>query len=372
MTPYTPPLATAGGPAAIDPVLLEYQIIDTSDEPAFDDVAYLAVQACETPIAALTFVDGQRLWVKAQIGLNRIEVPRVAAFCDRLGLGQQAGALVIPDVAADGRFAANPLVAGPPHVQSYAAAAIMTPDGQHLLGVVEAMDLYARSFLGSQVEALRALARQASVLLEARRLAASQEAQLRRLRQQNGELNLGIDATLATLAAALDQREHEVEGHLVRVAALTLRLAAALGVPASQQAHLRRGALLHDIGKLRVPDSILLKPGALNEAEWDIMRLHPLYAYEMLAPIALLRPALDIPHAHHERWNGHGYPLGLRREAIPLAARIFAVVDVWDALRSERPYRPRWDDARTLDYIVQRAGTDFDPQVVEAFLKLGL
>jgi HD-GYP domain-containing protein (c-di-GMP phosphodiesterase class II) len=141
-------------------------------------------------------------------------------------------------------------------------------------------------------------------------------------------------------------------------------------VPAEVLPNIRRGALLHDIGKMGIPDSVLLKPSALTEEEWAIMHQHPVAAYEMLAPIALLKSALDIPYCHHERWDGGGYPRGLKGEEIPLAARIFSVVDVWDALRSDRPYRPGWPEERVRDYLGKRAGADFDPRVVEAFLRL--
>lgn len=134
--------------------------------------------------------------------------------------------------------------------------------------------------------------------------------------------------------------------------------------------HVRRGALLHDIGKLAIPDSILLKPGKLTEEEWAIMRKHPEYAYQMLYPIAYLRPALDIPYWHHERWDGKGYPRGLKGEEIPLSARIFAVVDAWDAMRSDRPYRKALSVEEALAEIEKGAGTQFDPKVVAAFLSL--
>ena len=133
-------------------------------------------------------------------------------------------------------------------------------------------------------------------------------------------------------------------------------------------AHIRRGALLHDIGKIGVPDSILLKPGPLTDAEWMVMRRHPVVAHDMLAPIAYLRPALDIPYCHHEKWDGTGYPRGLKGEEIPLAARIFAVVDVWDALCSERPYRAAWPTEKVLQHIRAESGKHFDPAAVEAFL----
>ena len=132
--------------------------------------------------------------------------------------------------------------------------------------------------------------------------------------------------------------------------------------------HLRRGALLHDIGNMGIPDSILLKPGPLTDDEWVIMKKHPVYAFELLSPIAYLRPALEIPYSHHEKWDGTGYPRGLRGEQIPKAARIFAVADVWDALRSDRPYRPAWPQERALNHIREQAGKHFDPVVVQVFL----
>jgi len=182
------------------------------------------------------------------------------------------------------------------------------------------------------------------------------------------ELQGAYDETIAGWARALDLRDHETEGHSRRVTEMTLSLARAMGVCDSDLVHVRRGALLHDIGKMGVPDAILLKPGPLTEEEWPIMRRHPDLAVAMLEPIAFLRPALDIPHCHHERWDGTGYPRGLRGEEIPLAARIFAVVDVWDALRHDRPYRPAWPEGRVRDHLHSLAGTHLDPAVVAAFL----
>jgi HD-GYP domain-containing protein (c-di-GMP phosphodiesterase class II) len=151
---------------------------------------------------------------------------------------------------------------------------------------------------------------------------------------------------------------------------MTIRLAQALDVPDAELVHMRRGALLHDIGKMGIPDRILLKPGPLNEHEWEIMRRHPVYAFEMLSPVAFLRPALDIPYCHHEKWDGTGYPRGLKGEYIPLAARIFAIADVWDALRSDRPYRQSWSEERVLQHVMSLAGSHFDPRVVDVFRRL--
>ncbi len=188
------------------------------------------------------------------------------------------------------------------------------------------------------------------------------------MQRSNAQLVLAYEATIRGWARALDLRDRETEGHSQRVTDLTVQLARAAGLSDEQIAHIRRGALLHDIGKLGVPDSILRKPDPLTEEEWTIMRRHPDYAYSMLSPIEYLRPALDIPYCHHERWDGTGYPRGLKGEQIPLSARLFAVADVWDALQSDRPYRARWRREEALDYIRSQAGKYFDPDVVELFL----
>lgn len=190
------------------------------------------------------------------------------------------------------------------------------------------------------------------------------------LTHSNNELRLAYETTLEGWSRALDLRDNDTQGHTERVAALTVLLGQSMGMDAEELVHLRRGALLHDIGKMGIPDSILLKPGPLTADEWEVMRRHPVYAHDLLSPISYLRPALDIPHLHHERWDGNGYPLGLKGEAIPLPARVFAVVDVWDALTSKRPYRSNVLEERAQEIIRDGAGTDFDPRVVEAFLKL--
>ncbi|MEK7785025.1 MAG: HD domain-containing phosphohydrolase, partial [Chloroflexota bacterium] len=190
------------------------------------------------------------------------------------------------------------------------------------------------------------------------------------LREAHSGLTEAYNATLEGWARALDLRDKETEGHSRRVTEMTLRLAEAVGMSEAKLVHVRRGALLHDIGKMGVPDAILRKPGKLTDDEWVTMKRHPQDAYEMLSPIAYLRPALDIPYCHHEKWDGTGYPRGLKGEQIPLAARFFAVVDVWDALRSDRPYRPAWPEEKVREYIRSLAGTHFDPQVTEVFLRM--
>jgi HD-GYP domain-containing protein (c-di-GMP phosphodiesterase class II) len=167
----------------------------------------------------------------------------------------------------------------------------------------------------------------------------------------------------------LELRDKETEGHAHRVASLTTQLAHTMGLSEDEQVQIYRGALLHDIGKMGIPDSIVLKPGKLTEEEWVIMRKHPQFAFDMLAPIAYLRPALDIPHCHHEKWDGTGYPRNLKGDNIPLAARLFAVVDVWDALTSDRPYRKAWSEQEAIAYLRDQSGHHFDPAVVKAFLE---
>ncbi len=190
------------------------------------------------------------------------------------------------------------------------------------------------------------------------------------LQRSNFELTLAYDTTIEGWSRVLDLRDKETEGHSQRVTELTLRLARAIAMCAADLVHVRRGALLHDIGKMGIPDAILLKPGPLTDDEWVIMRKHPVYAYEMLVPIAYLHPALDIPYCHHEKWDGSGYPRRLTGEEIPLVARIFAVVDVWDAMRSDRPYRAGRPDEQVREHIRALAGTHFDPRVVSMFLDL--
>ncbi|MBI5034327.1 MAG: GAF domain-containing protein [Chloroflexi bacterium] len=190
------------------------------------------------------------------------------------------------------------------------------------------------------------------------------------LQHFNSDLTLAYDETIQAWAHAIDLREEETEGHSRRVTRMTVHLASQLGFTQSQLVHVRRGALLHDVGKMSVPDSILLKPGTLTADEWTIMREHPTYAYRLLSPIAHLRPALDIPRYHHEKWEGTGYPSQLQGEQIPLAARIFALADVWDALTSHRRFRAAWSASQALEYIRSEKGKHFDPKITDAFVKL--
>jgi putative nucleotidyltransferase with HDIG domain len=242
---------------------------------------------------------------------------------------------------------------------SYHAAPLIAK-GQ-LQGVLEIFSRTPVAVNDEQTSFLETLATQAAIAIDNAQLFVN-------LQRSNFELEMAYNATIEGWSRALELRDQETEGHTLRVAKMTVGLAQAMGVKSEDIIHIRRGALLHDIGKMGVPDHILLKPGKLDDEEWEIMKQHTDYAFAMLQPIDFLRLAIDIPHCHHERWDGTGYPRGLNGEQIPLAARIFAVVDVWDALNSDRPYRKAWTEEKALDYITANAGKHFDPRVVEQFL----
>lgn len=229
-------------------------------------------------------------------------------------------------------------------------------------GVLEVFHRKPLTTNSEWLEFLETLAGQAAIAIDNAEL-------FHKLERSNIELLQAYDTTIEGWAHAIDLRDKETEGHSRRVTDLTIRIAEKVGMRQKELAHVRRGALLHDIGKMGIPDCILLKPGKLTKDEWEIMYRHPSYAYEMLLPIAYLRPALDIPCNHHERWDGTGYPRRIKGKQIPLAARIFAVVDVYDALTSDRPYRPALSREKALDHIREQTGKHFDPEVVEVFLE---
>jgi putative nucleotidyltransferase with HDIG domain len=222
---------------------------------------------------------------------------------------------------------------------------------------------HAGIFKDHDLELISAFADQAAVAIDSARL-------FEDLQESHRELEKAYQATLEGWVRALDLRDKETEGHTQRVTILTQRLARSMGIEGDALVHITRGALLHDIGKMAIPDGILLKPGQLTEDERMLIQKHPIYAYEMLSPIAFLLPAIDIPYCHHEKWDGSGYPRGLRGKEIPFAARIFPVVDVWDALTSNRPYRKAMPQYEVRARIKADSGKHFDPVVVDAFMEL--
>jgi len=232
-----------------------------------------------------------------------------------------------------------------------------------VLGVLE---LFHRSALHPDtdwLDFLSMIAGQAAIAIDSAMM-------FKDLQRSNFELNMAYDATIDGLSRALDLRDRETEEHTQRVTDLTVKLAVRLGVDASELVQIRRGAVLHDIGKVAIPDRILFKPGPLADDEWKIMRRHPGIAVELLSPVSYLAPALDIPHWHHEKWNGTGYPDRLGGDDIPFAARLFALADVYDALTSNRPYRSAWSKEDTVEYIREQSGRHFDPRLVPEFLNL--
>lgn len=257
-------------------------------------------------------------------------------------------------------FKRSKLLAQEPFADYYAVP--MVAKG-HLIGVLEVFRSEATEETEDWLMFLDTLAGLAGIAVDSAQL-------FRDVQRSHLDVVLAYDATIEGWSKALDLRDKETEGHTQRVTELTDQLARRAGIPDADLAHIRRGALLHDIGKMGIRDCILLKEGPLTDEEWVEMRKHPELAYQMLSPIEFLRPSLDIPYCHHEKWDGTGYPRGLKGEQIPYAARLFAVVDVWDALRSDRPYRAAWPRERVLKHIQGLSGTHFDPRAVELFMDL--
>jgi len=244
---------------------------------------------------------------------------------------------------------------------SYFGAPLITKG--KIIGVLE---IFQREILKGNsewIEFLETLAGQVAIALE-------NAALINDLQSKHTELINAYNETIEGWAKALSLKEEETAEHSQRVTEMTVKIAKAMGMGEEELYYVRLGALLHDIGKIGIPDSILLKPGKLTDEEWEIMRKHPVYAFQMLAPIDYLKRAIDIPYCHHEKWDGTGYPRGLKGAEIPLAARIFAVVDVWDALISDRPYRKAWPEKEARDYIRKQSGSHFDPEVVKIFMEI--
>ena len=258
------------------------------------------------------------------------------------------------------RLRADPILADVPVVMTTA----LDDKASRLQGIEAGAD----DFISKPIERMEIRARVNTIIrLNRYRKLMKQQADLLQIHR---ELQDAYEATLKGWVRALDLRDNETEHHSRRVTLLTVELARLMGMSDNELIHVRRSALLHDIGKIGVPDHILHKPGPLTEEEWVIMRKHPQFAHDMLAPIEYLRSALDIPYCHHERWDGTGYPRGLKGEQIPLIARIFAVIDVWDALSSDRPYRKAWPYEKIVAHMREQSGTHFDPKAVELFLQM--
>jgi putative nucleotidyltransferase with HDIG domain len=267
----------------------------------------------------------------------------------------------IPDLETNRvDFGRAPLFAGENFV-SYHGVPLIAKG--RVLGVLEIFQRSALDPNSDWLNFLKTIAGQAAIAID-------NAIMFKELQISNIELNLAYDVTIEGLSRALDLRDKESEEHTQHVTAITLKLASALGVAETDLVHIRRGAILHDIGKVAIPDQILYKRGPLAEEEWEIMRRHPNLAVELLSPVVYLSQALDIPHWHHEKWDGTGYPDRLEGEQIPFPARLFAFADVYDALTSERPYRPAWRRQDAIQYIESQSGRHFDPKIMPTFLGL--
>ncbi|MFV1948836.1 MAG: PAS domain S-box protein [Anaerolineales bacterium] len=315
----------------------------------------VAVLIYHSDLQTLNFAQGRGFQTPA---LQYTDLRLGEGYAGEVGL--QRDHIFIPDLnQAEGKFRKSPQFSQEEFVSYYGIP--LLAKGK-LVGVLE---IFNRSPLDPEdewVNYLRLLAGQIAIAIDNISL-------FNDLQRTNIDLTLSYDATIEGWARALELKDMETEGHSRRVVEVTLALSKRMGISGEKLRHIRRGALLHDIGKMGIPDAILQKPGKLSDEEWQIMKQHPVYAYEWLSRIEYLRPALDIPYYHHEKWDGSGYPRGLEGEQIPLAARIFAIVDVWDALTSDRPYRKAWPVKKILDHIREQSGIHFDPSVVDAFVE---
>lgn len=307
---------------------------------------------------------GGELTVRIARGLDQVDLEEEEFKVSRTVVRRVAESgepVLTTNAQEDPRFGGNLSIAAY-HLRSILCVPLKLKDS--LIGVVY-VDNRARIgiFQETDLDLISAFADQAAVAIDSARL-------FEELQESHRELEKAYQATLEGWVRALDLRDKETEGHTQRVTTLTERLARSMGVDDQALVHIRRGALLHDIGKMAISDSILLKPGELTEEERKLMQKHPVYAYEMLSPIDFLVPAIDIPYCHHEKWDGSGYPRGLKGEDIPFAARIFPVVDVWDALLSDRPYHKAFSPEEVRQRIQAGSGNHFDPRVVEAFMEL--
>jgi PAS domain S-box-containing protein len=315
-----------------------------------------AILLCDPDTLTLNFAAGSGF---RGTGINRSNVRLGEGYVGRAALERQV--VVVPNLSEVGdSFVRAPLVAGEGFVSYYAVPLIAK--GQ-VKGVLE---LYHRAPLAADPEwmdFLGTLAGQAAIAVDNASLFDG-------LQRSHIDLTLAYDATIAGWSRAMDMRDRETEGHTQRVTEMAMRMARASGIGGIELINIRRGAMLHDIGKMGISDAILFKPGPLTQEERTTMERHTTYAYEWLSPVSFLRPALDIPYCHHEKWDGTGYPRGLKGNQIPTAASIFAVADIWDALRSDRSYRPGWPEERVREHIRSLAGTHLDPAVVKTFLEL--
>ncbi|HEX8990933.1 MAG TPA: PAS domain S-box protein [Anaerolineales bacterium] len=331
-------------------------------EEVLETILIALKQVAPYDSASMLLLEGDQVRIRACKGLpnpKRALNQLFPASNALLRAIQRSGkAVIIKDAQQDPRFEKW---AGGNHIHGWLGVPLIAR-GQ-IIGYITLDSETPGAFHESDAVVAQTFAHQAAAAIDNARLFTS-------LENSNEELSKAYDVTLEGWGNALELRDKETQGHTRRVAHLTLRLAQRLGLQEPALTHLLRGVLVHDIGKMGVPDHILHKKKPLTQKEWEQMRRHPQYAFDLLYPISYLRPAIEVPYCHHEKWDGTGYPRGLRQEEIPLAARIFSIVDVWDALLSDRVYRKAWPRQKVIDYITEEAGKHFEPRIVEEFLKM--
>jgi HD-GYP domain-containing protein (c-di-GMP phosphodiesterase class II) len=333
---------------------------------AMKTLVSLLLSHADVDAAAVFLLDGGTMKLEFAEGEGFLDQTiRSSSLSSGQGLAGRAALrrepVFVPDLDSPGEILPDPFLLKEEGFRSSCAAPLLAMN--RVLGVVQIFCRKTPENPADWQEMLTSVARQASVALHRTFL-------VNELERANLELNLAYDSTIEGWSKALDLKCREPEGHTEKVTEMAILLARRVGVREKDIQPIRRGAILHDIGKMGIPDAILTKPGPLTEEEWKTMRLHPVYALQMLQPIAFLRDALAIPYSHHEHWDGQGYPLGLKGEQIPLAARIFSVVDVWNSLMSDQPYRRAWKADRVRTYIRENTGRLFDPEIADAFLEL--
>jgi putative nucleotidyltransferase with HDIG domain len=358
--------------------LRSYEILDTSPEEEFDSLTHLAGIICRTPIALITLVDAARQWFKSRVGLEATETPREHSFCAHAIV--QSEPFVVPDALEDPRFSTNPLVTSDPKIRFYYGVQLVNDKGL-ALGTLCVIDRKPRELNAEQIDALKVLGRQVVAQLQLRRalqelsrhrsqLEETVEQRTKQLRTALKRVESTYDETLAALGAALDLRDNETAGHSRRVTRYCLEIAKALGCDNEELKQIERGSYLHDIGKIGIPDSILLKPGRLTPEERITMDSHVRIGYDIVSRIAFLARPADIVLTHQERFDGTGYPQGLVGAEISMGARIFSIADTLDAMTSDRPYRRALPFSEARDEIIRESGRQFDPEIVEAFLSI--
>lgn len=352
------------------------EILDTSPEHEFDSLTRLAARICGTPIALVTLLDNERQWFKAKVGLEATQTPRDQAFCAHAILSDQP--LIVPDAREDARFADNPLVTSDPNIRFYCGIPLEIEKGLGL-GTLCVIDREPRQLSPEQVEDLAALGQQVTSQLKLRKavrdldgyrchLEEMVEQRTGQVRDALKRIEVTYDDTLDALGAALDLRDNETAGHSRRVTRFCLEIARGMGYKEADLKPLERGSYLHDIGKIGIPDSVLLKPGALDANERRVMESHVRIGHKLVKHISFLADSAELVLCHQERFDGTGYPRGLKGSEIPLDARIFSVADTLDAMTSDRPYRAALQFSVARAEIVRGSGTQFDPDVVAAFL----